>query len=87
MTFISFCRNLKDKAQKIDNLTVKSGMQYKICRNTYHMFYIIGTEDTFIRHANIPSPSPSTFGFNGWVDAKLSNRSESEAECYRLLNQ
>ena len=51
------------------------------------MFYIIGTEDTFIRHANIPSSLPSTFGFNDWVNAKLSNRSESEAECYRLLNQ
>ena len=43
---------LKEKDKK--ELSVKSGMQYKICRDTYHMFYIIGTEDTFVRHCTKP---------------------------------
>lgn len=44
----------EDAQQK--NLFVQSGMQYKICRDTYHMFYIIGTEDILMR---LPSTQPS----------------------------
>ncbi|KAH8548948.1 hypothetical protein BGW37DRAFT_429996 [Umbelopsis sp. PMI_123] len=39
--------NLHDK--HLNKLFVRSGMQYKICRDTYHMFYIIGSEDIFMR--------------------------------------
>lgn len=48
-------RNLKYKGHQAKEIAVRSGMQYKICRDTYHMFYIIGTEDAFVRH--IPKPS------------------------------
>jgi paired amphipathic helix protein Sin3a len=47
-------RNLRPN-KKMDHLNkafVQSGMQYKICRNTYHMFYIIGSEDVFVRPHN-----------------------------------
>lgn len=51
-------RNLKHKGHQAKDIAVRSGMQYKICRDTYHMFYIIGTEDAFVRH--LPKPSIET---------------------------
>ncbi|KAH8550911.1 hypothetical protein BGW37DRAFT_426755 [Umbelopsis sp. PMI_123] len=44
-------RNLRPnvKIEQLSKAFVQSGMQYKICRNTYHMFYIIGSEDVFVR--------------------------------------
>ncbi|ORZ25235.1 hypothetical protein BCR42DRAFT_315668 [Absidia repens] len=56
-------RNLKtppgdgEDAQQQD-IFVQSGMQYKICRDTYHLFYIIGSEDIFIRLPSSPSIPP-----------------------------
>jgi len=47
--------NLHDK--HLNKLFVRSGMQYKVCRDTYHMFYIIGSEDIFMRP---PSTQAST---------------------------
>lgn len=49
--------NLHDK--HLNKLFVRSGMQYKICRDTYHMFYIIGSEDIFMRPNSSSSQSES----------------------------
>ncbi|KAI7852149.1 hypothetical protein BDC45DRAFT_444435 [Circinella umbellata] len=44
-------RNITGKRKREDNedAYVYPGMQYKISKESYHMFYIIDTEDTFIR--------------------------------------
>ncbi|KAL0082774.1 hypothetical protein J3Q64DRAFT_1173631 [Phycomyces blakesleeanus] len=45
-------RNRKQGLQDCDmeNMYTFSGMKYKMCRNTYHLFYLIGSEDVFQRH-------------------------------------
>ncbi|KAK4519608.1 uncharacterized protein ATC70_009845 [Mucor velutinosus] len=57
-------RNLKHKGHQAKDIAVRSGMQYKICRDTYHMFYIIGTEDAFVRHLSKPSIEAATIASN-----------------------
>ncbi|CEP17573.1 hypothetical protein [Parasitella parasitica] len=57
-------RNLKHKGHQAKEIAVRSGMQYKICRDTYHMFYIIGTEDAFARHKPKPSIEAATSTLN-----------------------
>lgn len=46
-------RNLKegekDEKNADDDSYMYQGMQYKISKDTYHMFYIIDTEDAFLR--------------------------------------
>ncbi|KAI8358429.1 hypothetical protein EDC96DRAFT_445658 [Choanephora cucurbitarum] len=71
-------RNLKtDTSQQPKDVTVHSGMQYKICRDTYHMFYIIGTEDAFVRQQR---PSPRTELDQGRWDQRLNRQWSSEQE-------
>lgn len=85
-------RNLKHKAEQGKDIAVQSGMQYKICRDTYHMFYIIGTEDAFVRHGTkkptVASNNRST-QWKAWVDAHwtngVSDKSAAEAEALALL--
>lgn len=57
--FTFYFRNLKHKGTQSKDVVVQSGMQYKICRDTYHMFYIIGTEDAFVRRQKKNSNSSS----------------------------
>ncbi|KAI8646658.1 hypothetical protein BD408DRAFT_380343 [Parasitella parasitica] len=57
-------RNLKYKGHQAKDIAVRSGMQYKICRDTYHMFYIIGTEDAFVRHKPKSSIEAATLTSN-----------------------
>lgn len=51
LTLISMIRNIVDQTDT--DFTVKSSLEYKICRNTYHLFYVAG-EDAFVRHT-LPS--------------------------------
>lgn len=44
-------------------------MQYKICRDTYHMFYIIGTEDAFVRKHGHPLNTRKT-NRHRWLDER-----------------
>ncbi|KAI8976122.1 Sin3 family co-repressor-domain-containing protein [Pilobolus umbonatus] len=63
-------RNLKYKDRQRKSMAVRSGMQYKICRDTYHMFYIIGTEDTFIRRCRKPNNLHSlNTQWKTWLDS------------------
>ncbi|KAI8987829.1 hypothetical protein BDF20DRAFT_832728 [Mycotypha africana] len=78
-------RNLKCKANQSNNVRVRSGMQYKICRDTYHMFYIIGTEDVFIRYNNngLPKAVKTTDAKNNDSD----NRRRLNSKWQEWLNQ
>ncbi|KAI7871546.1 hypothetical protein BDF14DRAFT_1873462 [Spinellus fusiger] len=75
-------RNTHTKLEDKDlrRLHVHSRMQYKICRNTYHLFYIIGTEDTFAK-------------FKAWLESgkgwcrDVENKEEAEAKVRRTLFQ
>lgn len=69
---------------------VRSGMQYKICRDTYHMFYIIGTEDAFVRRCEKPTPKKSS-NWNNWLNNHWSegiqDKSLAESEALALLSK
>ncbi|KAI8381266.1 uncharacterized protein BYT42DRAFT_604256 [Radiomyces spectabilis] len=49
LTPVYLNRNLKSKSSLSGPVYVHSKLQYKICQNSYHMFYIIGSEDGFMR--------------------------------------
>ncbi|CAO3629799.1 unnamed protein product [Mucor fragilis] len=59
--------------QSDTNFTVKSSLEYKVCRNTYHLFYVTG-EDVFVRWTSPQSTAVdnSTVGRNlawkSWLD-------------------
>ncbi|KAI9244121.1 hypothetical protein BDA99DRAFT_529472 [Phascolomyces articulosus] len=88
-------RNITGKRKREDNEDsyVYPGMQYKISKESYHMFYIIDTEDTFIRkrRAVVEQASTSSKGSKwhhwlesekGWsrnVDSKEGAEKEAEA--------
>ncbi|KAI9263846.1 hypothetical protein EDC94DRAFT_517900, partial [Helicostylum pulchrum] len=79
-------RNIKCKGNQGKDIQVRSGMQYKICRDTYHMFYIIGTEDAFVRHCM--KPKITLPNWNQWVDKDWPNerdKFEAEAKALSLL--
>ncbi|KAI7870014.1 hypothetical protein BDF14DRAFT_1950982 [Spinellus fusiger] len=42
-------RNIKLRDLNMEKIHVRSRLQYKISQQSYHMFYIIGSEDLFIR--------------------------------------
>lgn len=62
-------------------------MQYKICRDTYHMFYIIGTEDAFVRRQSQKTESPSTTRtkWHDWLYNQIQDKSTAETEALALL--
>ncbi|CAO3579050.1 unnamed protein product [Absidia cylindrospora] len=76
-------RNMKtppgdgDGAQQQD-IFVQSGMQYKICRDTYHLFYIIGSEDIFIRLPSAPSIPPQSSSSSSSPPSSSSHPSTSQ---------
>ncbi|KAK4516705.1 Global transcription regulator sge1 [Mucor velutinosus] len=64
-------RNIVHQADT--DFTVKSSLEYKICRSTYHLFYVTG-EDAFVRWT---SPQPTAldndtvsrnFAWKSWLD-------------------
>jgi paired amphipathic helix protein Sin3a len=80
---------LKYKGHQAKDIAVRSGMQYKICRDTYHMFYIIGTEDAFVRHCSKPEVETSNTKWNYWLNNHWSegiqDKSSAEKEALALL--
>ncbi|KAI8976142.1 hypothetical protein BDB01DRAFT_853430 [Pilobolus umbonatus] len=42
-------RNLRPQDEHLNRIYVRSKLQYKIDTETYHMYYIVGSEDVFIR--------------------------------------
>lgn len=41
--------NLKPQNEHLHKLFVRSNLQYKIDKSSYHMYYIVGSEDLFAR--------------------------------------
>lgn len=62
-------------------------LQYKICANTYHMFYVIGTEDAFYRTAKNDTVTDTSRkeAFKLWLD-KGKDQSELENKARALYN-
>ncbi|CAO3630909.1 unnamed protein product [Cunninghamella blakesleeana] len=76
------------------NIIVRSGMQYKICRDTYHMFYIIGTEDVYMRLPSSTSLQPShssSSKWKTWLESDkgwskgLTDKDQAESNARKLL--
>ncbi|KAG0953193.1 hypothetical protein G6F57_001621 [Rhizopus arrhizus] len=42
-------RNLRPQDEHLNRIFVRSKLQYKIDQSSYHMYYIVGSEDVFIR--------------------------------------
>ncbi|ORX62697.1 hypothetical protein DM01DRAFT_1003788 [Hesseltinella vesiculosa] len=84
-------RNLMrcNEEQARQSVVLKSGMQYKICHDTYHMFYINGTEDVFCRipasqqQSAVPTSS-SLDSLDLWARG-LENKEQAEADARKLL--
>ncbi|PHZ14448.1 uncharacterized protein RHIMIDRAFT_249415 [Rhizopus microsporus ATCC 52813] len=85
-------RNLRKKEHLPKDVTVHSGLQYKICRDTYHMFYIIGTEDVFVRHSSTSqrqiSNSEKDNQWHKWLDNHWDSqvdKSQAEEQAKKLF--
>ncbi|OZJ02279.1 hypothetical protein BZG36_05062 [Bifiguratus adelaidae] len=66
-------RNMKKSAadNKTDDLLIESGMEYKICKNTYHLFYITGSEDLIQRkrQKRVPELSKNSARWSAWLNS------------------
>ncbi|KAL0137999.1 hypothetical protein V8B55DRAFT_1533963 [Mucor lusitanicus] len=80
-TFLT--RNLRPQDEHLNKIFVRSKLQYKIDQDTYHMYYIVGSEDIFVRPHN-PSDkqqddkeSPSTIRrWDDWVESSTTGWSK-----------
>ncbi|KAI8971599.1 hypothetical protein BDF20DRAFT_837905 [Mycotypha africana] len=77
-------RNLKRNSTKSENVYVNSNLQYKICRNTYHMFYVVGTEDVFTNNTfeveGTEDKSMRNDAFKAWLNRKMETYNQSVEE-------
>jgi paired amphipathic helix protein Sin3a len=85
---------VKEEEAQQKSLFVKSNIQYKICRDTYHMFYIIGTEDILMRptQPSIPiPPSSPNIKWKSWLESDqgwskgITDKDQAEKEARQLL--
>lgn len=60
------CRNWKPHDRHLNEIFVRSRLQYKISQENYHMYYIIGSEDVFVRPSITPSQDSSTERTKKW---------------------
>ncbi|KAI9259908.1 hypothetical protein BY458DRAFT_517000 [Sporodiniella umbellata] len=83
-------RNLNEEKKQTKDITVHSGLQYKICSSTYHMFYIIGTEDVFV-HRQLPKKQKNenrNRNWKAWLDGcwdTTIDKSEAEEKVKKQL--
>lgn len=59
-------RNWKPHDRHLNKIFVRSRLQYKISQENYHMYYIIGSEDVFVRPSITPSQDSSTERTKKW---------------------
>lgn len=78
-------RNLSLNEDK--DIVNRPDLQYKICANTYHMFYVIGTEDVYYRTKKDTTEKASSRNdaFKLWLD-KGKDQSELEDKARALYN-
>ncbi|PHZ11183.1 uncharacterized protein RHIMIDRAFT_238626 [Rhizopus microsporus ATCC 52813] len=55
-------RNLRPQDEHLNRIFVRSKLQYKIDQSSYHMYYIVGSEDVFIR----PQPKKERERASNW---------------------
>ncbi|CAO3638075.1 unnamed protein product [Mucor fragilis] len=80
-TFLT--RNLRPQDEHLNKIFVRSKLQYKIDQDTYHMYYIVGSEDIFVRPDNAndkqqgdrESPS-ATSKWDDWVESSTTGWSK-----------
>jgi paired amphipathic helix protein Sin3a len=79
-------RNLKPQDEHLNKILVHSKLQYKIDQESYHMYYIVGSEDVFIRpivHTSSPSQTNSLEKLiEGW---STEEKEQLEAEARKLF--
>jgi len=73
--------NLRPQDEHLNKIFVRSKLQYKIDQDTYHMYYIVGSEDIFVRPDNSnkqgESESPSTINkWDAWVESSTTGWSK-----------
>ncbi|OAD81320.1 hypothetical protein PHYBLDRAFT_161933 [Phycomyces blakesleeanus NRRL 1555(-)] len=66
-------RNLEVCNMDLDNIYVRSKLQYKISQESYHMFYIIGSEDLFVRPNSARKPEQEKEQKDKSVEKSISN--------------
>jgi paired amphipathic helix protein Sin3a len=70
------CSNLRPQDEHLNKIFVRSKLQYKIDQASYHMYYIVGSEDIFVRpHSNNTSPSNSN-KWSQWVESSTTGWSK-----------
>ncbi|KAI8379519.1 uncharacterized protein BYT42DRAFT_329822 [Radiomyces spectabilis] len=78
-------RNRCPQDDHLNQIFVQSRLQYKICQDTYHMYYIVGSEDIFLRpHASSTlseaskpggEPAPSS-AWRNWLESSTTGWSK-----------
>ncbi|RCI02265.1 Transcriptional regulatory protein sin3, partial [Rhizopus stolonifer] len=63
-TFLT--RNLRPQDEHLNKIFVRSRLQYKIDQDTYHMYYIVGSEDVFVRPSS-NNTNPSNPKWQEWT--------------------
>lgn len=87
--------NLRPQDEHLNKIFVRSKLQYKIDQETYHMYYIVGSEDIFVRPHSNNTVEPSnkwkqwiespTTGWSKNLDERTKNTMEQEAR--KLLSK
>ncbi|GAN07470.1 sin3 protein [Mucor ambiguus] len=88
-TFLT--RNLRPQDEHLNKIFVRSKLQYKIDQDTYHMYYIVGSEDIFVRPQNAndkqqgDKKSQSTSKWDEWVESSTTGWSKGLDEAKKQL--
>ncbi|KAI8329170.1 hypothetical protein EDC96DRAFT_529731 [Choanephora cucurbitarum] len=69
-------RNLRPQDEHLNKIFVQSKLQYKIDQDTYHMYYIVGSEDVFVR-PTLHHPKPSGSQWQEWVESSTTGWSKN----------
>ncbi|KAI8074057.1 hypothetical protein BC940DRAFT_324654 [Gongronella butleri] len=89
--FLSRNRMRCNEDEARQHIHLRSGMQYKICHDTYHMFYINGTEDVFARLPTHNTPTNAATATSSALDTMdawtrgVENKEQQEADARKLL--
>ncbi|KAI7871818.1 hypothetical protein BDF14DRAFT_1759241 [Spinellus fusiger] len=73
------------RACSLESIYTHSGLKYKLCRNTYHLFHLIGTEDVFIRQPPADTARCSLAALSARCERTLSNVHAVEAQLRQRL--
>ncbi|KAI7878718.1 uncharacterized protein EV154DRAFT_524921 [Mucor mucedo] len=80
-TFLT--RNLRPQDEHLNKIFVRSKLQYKIDQETYHMYYIVGSEDIFVRpHSN--NTVRSSRPWHQWIESPTTGWSKHLDEPTKL---